>query len=167
MSKLHVRKGDNVKILTGKDKGNSGKISAVNPDSGRVVVDGQNIIIKHIKARSAQQQSTITKMPGSIDASNVQIICPACGKPTRVAKSAQASKDGKVKWIRACKKCKGSLDVKLDKKAKKSKKADKADKTEEVASDKKAKKTVKSKDDKDTKKGGDGLTTKNADGAIV
>ena len=152
MKKLHVRKGDNVKIICGKDKGNTGKISAVNPDSGRVVVENSNIMIKHVKAKSAQQQSSIQKISGSIDASNVQILCPSCGKPTRVCGKAIEVK-GKTKWQRTCKKCGATLDVKA---AKPAEKKAKKKKDEEIADEETA----------DTK-GGDGITEKNEDGAIV
>ena len=162
---LHVKKGDNVKILAGKDKGNTGKITAVSPEKGRVVVENSNIIIKHIKAKNAQKQSSIQKVAGSIDASNVQIICPSCDKPTRVA-HAEVEVNGKTKWKRICKKCGKSLDVKatkaVDKKAKKSKK------DEPVKDDKKAKnadkveKAVKPEKPRKVDKSG-----KNADGAVV
>jgi len=174
--KLHVRKGDNVKILTGKDKGKTGRITAVNPDTGRIVVDNANIIIKHNKAKSQQATSSILKMPGSIDSSNVQIVCPACSKATRVAKIAADAKS-KAKFVRACKKCNASLDVKLDKKPdKKAKKGKKEDETAVDTGDKKAttakaKASTKAKkptsEEETPKKGGDGVSEKNADGAIV
>jgi len=168
--KLHVRKGDNVKILAGKDKGKTGRITAVNHDNGRVVVDGANTIIKHSKAKSQQATSSIVKMPGSIDSSNVQIICPACSKPTRVAKTAADAK-AKVKFVRSCKKCNASLDVKQDKKADKKAKKSKAD--AEIATEEKAKAAPKKSAAKAKKpveeapKGGDGISEKNIDGAIV
>ncbi len=129
MNSLFVKKGDNVTLLAGKNKGKTGKVIAVDPDSGRVVVDGWNIVVKHVKAKSAQSQGGIQKMPGSIDASNVQILCPSCGKATRVA----AGTDAQGKKIRVCKHCEASLDVKqkVEKKAKKSKKDEPAAKTEE------------------------------------
>jgi len=168
--KIHVRKGDNVKILAGKDKGKTGKIMAVNFESGRVVVDGANIMIKHQKARNQQQQSSRNKLAGSMDSSNVQIVCPSCSKPTRVAKK-EIEVKGKQKWMRVCKKCSAKLDVKQDKKP--DKKAKKS-KGEDEATDKKITKaktvtTKKSQEEEvvTTKKGGDGVTEKNADGAIV
>lgn len=127
---LNVKKGDNVKILAGKDKGKSGRITAVNVDAGRVVVENCNIITKHVKARSAQAQSSIQKIAGTIDVSNVQIICPACSKTTRVANTIVGDKKQ-----RTCKKCNGSLDVKAKapekKTAKKVKKADSEEATTE------------------------------------
>jgi len=166
MSSLHVRKGDTVKILTGKDKGKQGKISAVNIDDGRVIVDGANIIIKHIKPKSAQQPGSIQKVAGSIDASNVQIVCPACSKATRVKKTEVEIK-GKKKMQRTCKKCDASLDIKTVK-ADKKKKSKKDDVKEEKAEDKKTSRvTKKDKDKEDKKPSGDGITSKNEDGAVV
>lgn len=114
MKTLHVKKGDNVLILAGKDKGQSGRIVAVNPTSRRVVVDGLNIITRHHKGRSAQDTSRIEKVNGSVDASNVQIICPSCNKATRVAMVFGEVPEGGKKplKIRTCKKCGASLDQK-------------------------------------------------------
>ena len=158
---IHVKKGDNVKILTGKDKGSTGKITAVSPEDGRVVVENKNIIIKHIKAKKAQKQSSIQKIAGSIDASNVQIICPECKKATRVGHAEKTDAKGKVKRLRICKKCGASLEVKAakpDKKAKKGKK-------DEVKEEKKVKKT--DKPEKTVKPEKPGKVEKNADGAVV
>lgn len=120
---LNVKKGDNVKIIAGKDKGKSGKITAVSVAKQRVIVEDCNIITKHIKARSAQSQSSIQKGAGSIDVSNVQIICPTCNQPTRVGNTVI---DGKKN--RTCKKCNASLDIKVaDKKVKKARKAEAKD----------------------------------------
>jgi len=171
MATMHVRKGDNVKILTGKDKGKTGRILEVGSESGRVVVDGANIIIKHSKAKSAQSQSSRAKQPGGIDASNVQVICPSCNKPTRVGKVAVEVK-GKTKFVRACKKCAAKLDVKqdnkkADKKAKKSKKDEVAEEVKATSAE--PKKTAKKppKGEVEPPKGGDGVKEKNKDGAIV
>lgn len=149
MNNLFVKKGDNVKLIAGKNKGKTGRVTAVDVESGRVVVDGWNIIYKHVKAKSAQKTGGIQKMSGSIDASNVQIVCPACSAATRV--SIGSDKDGKK--IRLCKKCGASLDFKqkVEKKEKKAKAAaekttakEKAPAAEKaVKEEKPAKKTVK------------------------
>lgn len=134
--KLHVKKGDNVLVLAGKDKGKTGKVLSANPEAHTVVVDGVNVVTKHRKPRSAQDHGGIEKVNGNIDSSNVQIICPACGKATRVGHA--AGEDGKK--IRVCKKCGASLDLK----AKAEKKAKKTKKTEaeaEPAEEKPAKKS--------------------------
>ena len=138
---LNVKKGDNVVILTGKDQGKTGKVISASPRTGRVVVDGANEITKHVKARSANEQSSIEKKNGTIDASNVMILCPACGKATRVENKII---DGKK--IRVCHKCGAALDVKAEKADKKAaKKTTKTAKTATENTEAPAKKTRKSK----------------------
>ena len=129
MSKVSVKKGDTVLVIAGKDKDKRAKVLAVNPEKNKVLVEGVNIVSKCKKARTAQEKSEIIKMEAGIDASNVMVVCPECGKATRVA---HAELDGKK--VRVCKKCNASLDkafVKEVKKANKttkksSKKAEKA-----------------------------------------
>jgi len=120
---LHVKKGDNVLVIAGKDKGKSGKVLTAVPADNAVIVSGINIVSKHKKPRSAQDKGGIVKKENKIDSSNVQIICPECGKATRIAHAV----DEKGKKFRQCKKCKASLDkaVSVKKEAKKeTKKAD-------------------------------------------
>ena len=114
---LHVKKGDNVLVIAGKDKGKSGKVLTAIPADNAVIVSGINIISKHKKPRNAQDKGGIIKQENRIDASNVQIICPVCGKATRVAHAV----DENGKKFRQCKKCKASLDkaVSVKKEAKK------------------------------------------------
>lgn len=114
MNSLSVKRGDNVVVIAGKDKGKTGKVSSVLPTKNRVSVEGISIISRHTKPRSAQEKGGIVKKEGHIDASNVQVICAACGKATRVAHSIV---DGKK--IRVCKKCGATLDVTTKKVAKK------------------------------------------------
>ena len=111
---LNVKKGDTVLVLAGKDKGKSGKVLVAQPADNSVVVAGVNIIAKHKKPRSAQDKGGIIKKEGKIDASNVQIICPTCGKATRIN---NVMVDGKK--IRQCKKCSANLDVAVKKETKK------------------------------------------------
>ena len=92
MSKLNVKKGDTVLVIAGKDKDKRGKVLAVSPKSARVIVEGINVVSKCRKARTAQQKSQIIKIEAPIDASNVMVVCPQCGKATRVA---HAILDGK------------------------------------------------------------------------
>jgi len=142
---LNVKKGDTVIVIAGKDKGKTGKVLSASPKTGRITVDGVNTITKHVKARSAQQQSGIEKRNGTIDVSNVMVICPVCGKATRVA---NVEVNGKK--IRACKKCNAALDVKeekTEKKTKKTKTAAKAEEKVETAEKAPAKKTRKKKAD--------------------
>ena len=138
---LNAKKGDNVVILAGKDKGRTGKIVSVNTSAGRVVVDGANEITKHVKARSANQQSRIEKKSGTIDASNVMILCPACNKATRVANKVEGGKK-----IRVCQKCGAALDVKAEKNDKKEKKTKTAAAESTGTSAKKTRKSKKTEE---------------------
>jgi len=139
MKKCNVKTGDLVVVITGKDAGKQGKVLAVDTKNNRISVEGVNIVSKHQKARKAQEKSQIVKKEGTIDVSNVMIVCASCGKPTRVKHNIV---DGKS--VRVCK-CGATLEAaKAEKKvaAKKStktaeEKAEKATKSE--ATEKKAK----------------------------
>ena len=127
MNSLNVKTGDLVLVITGKDKGKQGKVLKTSPKTGRIVVEGVNMISRHQKARRAQEKSAIVKKEGTIDVSNVMVVCPTCGKPTRVKHSVQ---EGKV--VRTCK-CGSPLDKKFIKETKKTSKKTaeaKAEKTE-------------------------------------
>lgn len=80
---IHVTKGDTVRIVRGDDKGREGTVLRVLPKTGRIVVEGINIVKKHRRARSAEEQSAIVEMPAPIHASNVMLIDPKTGAPTR------------------------------------------------------------------------------------
>lgn len=129
MAKLNVKKGDAVIVIAGKDKGQSGQITKVDTEKGRVTVEGINIVHKHVKPKKAQQKGGIVKQPSSIDCSNVMIVCSSCNLPTRIGKK-EVEENGKQIKIRICKKCGESLEVNSAKtkstvkKATKKKKAD-------------------------------------------
>ncbi len=111
MAKLSVKKGDNVMVITGKDKGKAGKVLKVNTDTGRLYVEGINMVSRSKKPRSAQDSGGIIKREGTIDASNVMHICPDCGAVVRV-KHELKEVNGKMKSQRVCPKCGASLDEK-------------------------------------------------------
>src|SRR6187551_3384211 len=90
--KLHVTKGDTVRVMRGDDKGKEGKILRVFTKTGRVTVEGINIVKKHRKARRAEEQSGIIEMPAPIHHSNVMLLDPKSGAPTRV--KARIDEDG-------------------------------------------------------------------------
>ena len=146
MKTLNVKTGDTVVVIAGKDAGKQGKVLKTFPSKNRIIVSGVNMISRHQKARKAQEKSAIVKKEGTIDVSNVMIVCPVCGKATRVKHSVQ---DGKS--IRTCK-CGAALDKKFVKDAKKAKKAEKmilfqsekakTEKTEEKVAKKTATKKV-------------------------
>ena len=90
--RLHVSKGDTVRVVRGDDKGKEGKIIRVYLKTGRVTIEGVNIVKKHRRARSADEQSGIVEMPAPIHASNVMLIDPKSGDPTRTRR--QIDEDG-------------------------------------------------------------------------
>ncbi|HEU5173269.1 MAG TPA: 50S ribosomal protein L24 [Gemmatimonadaceae bacterium] len=89
---MHVTKGDTVRVVRGDDKGKEGKVLRVYPKTGRVTVEGINIVKKHRRARTAEEQSGIIEMPAPFHASNVMLIDPKSGAPTRVRR--QIDEDG-------------------------------------------------------------------------
>ena len=123
---MNVTLNDTVVVLTGKDKGKTGKVVATSPKAGRVTVQGVNLQKRHQKARKANAVSQIVEREGAIDASNVMVICDACGKATRV-KHSFVEQDGKMKKVRVCK-CGAVLDKVYKKQAKAAAKAEEAPK---------------------------------------
>ena len=99
MDKVHVKTGDNVMIISGKSKGKKGKILEVSPKEKKVIVEGHNIVKKHVKPKKMGDPGGIIKAEGAMYSSKVQLICPKCGKPTRIGHS--IDKNGKK--LRACK----------------------------------------------------------------
>jgi large subunit ribosomal protein L24 len=84
MKKLHIKKGDTVYVNAGNDKGKTGKVLSVNPSKDRVIVEGVNMVKKHTKPNSKQPQGGIIEQEAGIHISNLQLIDPKSGKPTRV-----------------------------------------------------------------------------------
>lgn len=99
--KLHVRKGDNVIVLSGKDKGKKGKVLSVIPKSGKVIVEGVAMATKHKKPRSQADVGGILHQETPIYACKVMHVCDKCGQPTRIAR--KVLDDGSI--VRVCKKC--------------------------------------------------------------
>ena len=97
---MSIKKGDNVKVLSGKDRGKTGTVLRALPAEGKVVVEGVAVVKKAMKPTAQNQQGGIVSQEAAIDASNVMLICPKCGQATRVGHK----KDGKNKQ-RVCKKC--------------------------------------------------------------
>jgi large subunit ribosomal protein L24 len=95
---MKIRKGDKVRILSGKDRGREGTVSAAFPATGKVVVEGYNVARRHTKARSAEDPGGIIDVDMPMDASNVAVLSPKDGKPTRVGYKV----DGDTK-VRVCK----------------------------------------------------------------
>jgi len=102
---MKIRKGDKVKVLTGKDRGAEGAVLLVLPDVGKVIVEKVNEVHRHRKPRSMQDAGGIHTQEMPIDASNVGIICDACGKPVRIGHRFEP--DGTKQRI--CRSCGGDL----------------------------------------------------------
>ncbi len=111
MANLSVKKGDNVMVIAGKDKGKVGKVLKVDSSTGRLYVEGVNMVTKSKKPRNAQDKGGLIKQEGTIDASNVMHVCPSCSEVVRV-KHELKEVDGKTKSVRVCAKCGASLDEK-------------------------------------------------------
>ena len=97
---MKIKKGDTVQVLSGNDKGKKGEVLEVIPKTESVVVKGVNVRKKHIKPRKQGEEGGIISIESAVLASKVNVVCPKCGKATRIGYSEE--KDGKV---RVCKKC--------------------------------------------------------------
>ena len=145
---MEIKKGDTVVMLTGKDKGKKGTVIKASPAEKKVVVEGLNMVVKHMKPRGANQPGGKVNQAAAVDVSNVMLVCPVCGMPTKLAHDKAEGKN-----VRKCKKCGAIIDGKTATKkstakkatAKKTKKADADLPKEEVATTEKAapKKTAK------------------------
>mgnify|MGYP005844759269 CR=1 FL=1 len=109
---MHVKTGDEVLVISGKNKGQSGKIKRAFPSEGRVIVEGLNIIKRHMKPRGPRKPGGIIEMEAPIDASNVMLICPSCGRASRTGKRFLEELDHKnrPRKVRYCKACDSIID---------------------------------------------------------
>lgn len=101
---MNIKKGDNVKMLSGKDRGKTGKIAKVLPTSGRVMVEGLNIFKKHSRPKREGESGQMVQVSRSVNASNVMLVCPSCKEPTRVGHRVEGKRN-----VRYCKKCQSAL----------------------------------------------------------
>ena len=97
---MKIRKDDKVVVLSGRDKGKEGKVLSADPKNGKVIVEGVLVAYRHQKPRKQGEEGGIIRRETPIYASKVMLVCPKCGKPTRVGHTVV---DGKK--VRACKKC--------------------------------------------------------------
>ncbi len=100
IKKVHVKTGDQVVVINGKYRGKRGKVLQVSPKEGKVIVEGVNIVTKHVKPRKMGEPGGLIKAESALYASKVQLICPKCGKPTRTGRKI----DAKGNKVRTCKK---------------------------------------------------------------
>ncbi|MDP3800348.1 MAG: 50S ribosomal protein L24 [bacterium] len=101
---MKIKKGDQVKIVSGKDKGKTGKVIRVFPEDNKVLVEGLNLFKKHVKSRQQDKKGEIILIPKPITISKIMMMCSSCNKPTRIGYSIT---DGNK--TRICKKCKQTL----------------------------------------------------------
>jgi large subunit ribosomal protein L24 len=102
-----IRKNDNVLVIAGRDRGKRGRVLRVLPEKNRLVVEGVNVIKRHTRPNPQRQiKGGIVEREASLHASNVQLVCPECGAPTRIGR--QILGDGRK--VRICRKCKGVVD---------------------------------------------------------
>lgn len=89
---MNIKKGDTVRVIAGKDRGKTGKVVHVIPSAGRVTVEGVNVYKKHVRPKRQGEKGETVEVSRPLNASNVMLLCPSCGEPTRLGRS--------------CKKCK-------------------------------------------------------------
>ena len=101
---MNIKKGDTVVVLSGKDKGKQGKVQSTKPAEAKVVVEGVNLVTCHTKPRRQGEEGGIVRREAALYASKVQVVCPKCSKPTRVAHKIEGGKKTRV-----CKHCGAEL----------------------------------------------------------
>ncbi|GAC1609698.1 MAG: 50S ribosomal protein L24 [Mycobacteriales bacterium] len=113
MAGLFVKKGDTVLVIGGKDRGLKGKVIQASPDTNRVLVEGANRIKRHTKVTQStrgSQQGGIVTQEAPVHVSNVQVVCPGCGKGSRIGhRRSEPDANGKTHSIRVCKRCNGDI----------------------------------------------------------
>jgi len=106
LAKMNIKKGDTVLIITGKDRGKQGTVSRAMPQDNKVIVEGLNIVKKHIRPQGQTRQGGVIEKAMPIQVSNTMLICTECGEPTRVAHDRRPmGSDQKLRPVRVCKKC--------------------------------------------------------------
>ena len=145
---MEIKKGDTVVVISGEEKGKKATVIKAYPSKRKVVLEGVNMVTKHMKPRGANQPGGKVEQPAPIDVSNVMLVCPECGKATKVAHDKVEGKN-----VRKCKKCGAVIDTKAAPKKATAKKAKKSVKkseepaaeavTEETETAPKAKKATK------------------------
>ncbi len=111
--RIEIKREDTVKVLSGRDKGKTGRVLQVIRESGKVLVEHVGMIKRHTRPNPAKQiKGGIAERESPINASNVMVVCPGCNKPTRIGHHVDAVAGGKTRRTRVCKKCGQTLDRK-------------------------------------------------------
>jgi len=111
--RIDIKKEDTVKVMTGRDKGKTGRVLRVDRETGRLLVEHVMMIKRHTRPNPGKQiKGGIAERESAIPASNVMVVCPACSKATRIGHHVDALAGGKVRRSRVCRKCGQTLDAK-------------------------------------------------------
>ncbi|HLJ33288.1 MAG TPA: 50S ribosomal protein L24 [Ktedonobacteraceae bacterium] len=103
---MNIKKGDTVLIIAGKDRGKQGTVSRAMPQDNKVIVEGLNIVKKHVRPQGQTRQGGVIEKAMPLQVSNTMLICTECGQPTRVGHDRRpVGADQKVRSVRVCKKC--------------------------------------------------------------
>ncbi len=102
---MKIKTGDKIKIISGKDKGKTGKVLQVFPAKNLISVEGRNLLIKHLRPRREGEKGQRVEFPAPFNASNAMLVCPKCGKETRVGYKINQDNNKKKVKSRVCKKC--------------------------------------------------------------
>ena len=106
IAKMKIKKGDTVLIITGKDRGKQGTVSRAMPQDNKVIVEGLNIVKKHVRPQGQTRQGGVIEKAMPIQVSNTMLVCTECNEPTRVALDRRPmGNDQKLRPVRVCKKC--------------------------------------------------------------
>jgi large subunit ribosomal protein L24 len=104
--KMSIRRDDEVEVMAGKDKGKRGKVTRVFPERNRIVVDGVNLVKRHLRRQPNSLQAGIIDMPAPISRANLMVVCPSCHQPSRVGHTIL----GDGTHVRVCKRCSEIID---------------------------------------------------------
>src|SRR5207244_9041439 len=106
LAKMKIKKGDTVLIITGKDRGKQGTVSRAMPQDNKVIVEGLNIVKKHVRPQGQTRQGGVIEKAMPLQVSNTMLICTECNQPTRVALERRPmGSDQKLRPVRVCKEC--------------------------------------------------------------
>jgi large subunit ribosomal protein L24 len=107
---MKIKKNDKVKILTGKDRGKTGKVLQVLPKQKKISVEGLNLAIKHLRPQRNGEKGQRIEFPAFMDASNLAVVCSKCGQATRIGYQISKGEGQVAKKLRACRKCHEIID---------------------------------------------------------
>src|ERR1700719_5325544 len=106
LAKMNIKKGDTVLVITGKDRGKQGTVSRALPQVDKVIVEGLNMVKKHVRPQGQTRQGGVIDKAMPIHVSNTMLVCTECGEPTRVGHERRpVGVDQKLRPVRVCKKC--------------------------------------------------------------